>query len=238
MRKGFLLSAAAALLLACGGEDNVSPGERHLAFSVQPSTTVAGQVMTPAVQVSVRDAADNTVTSGTANITLNLLGTVARLNGQTTRPVSNGVAVFSDLRITKSFGSYFLKAFASDVNGATSTEFAVQSGPASAITIKYGDAQLTPVGTLLARPPAVLVTDELGNPVPDVSVAFEVVSGGGNGGGSPGDDGCGWYCRREELATRQLAGTQHVAGNLRDVDGVPSDFHSNGGCSPSPRPSL
>src|SRR5262245_34630137 len=130
MRKRVLLSTANAVVLACGGEDLPGPGERHLAFTVQPSTTVAGQVMTPAVQVSVEDAAGNPLTSGTAAITLTLhgstsTGSVAALNGQTTRTASNGVAVFSDLSITKPGSSYSLRATASGIDGAASTTFAV-----------------------------------------------------------------------------------------------------------------
>jgi hypothetical protein len=108
MRNALLLTAVHALLLACGGDGddnvgpdgdgdgdgNVGPGERRLAFTVQPSTITAGQVMTPAVQVSVADAAGHPVTSGTATIALTLSGSpTTTLNGQTTRPASNGVAV-------------------------------------------------------------------------------------------------------------------------------------------------
>jgi len=176
------LSVADALLLACGGDDNPGgpgPAESHLAFTVQPSATTAGHLITPAVQVTVEDAAGKPVTGGTAAVTLSLTGSVATLNGQTTRTASNGVALFSDLSTTKSFDTYFLKATAPDMNEATSLAFAVLPGPATGIAIHSGDAQVAPQRSAVFLPPSVLATDQFGNPVPGVSVAFEVASGGG-----------------------------------------------------------
>ncbi|MGH2374245.1 MAG: hypothetical protein ACRDIC_12375 [bacterium] len=198
MRIALLLIAAIALLPACGGDDiggpdggddipdpdggddNPAPdGPPFLAFTVQPALTTAGQVMRPAVQVSVKDAAGKLLTSNTAAITVSLNRSGATLNGQRTRTATNGVAVFSDFSITKADTHYFLTATAPDVSDATSTEFLVQPGPASAIAIHDGDAQVVERGGTVPQPPSVRVTDEFGNPVRNVSVAFEVASGGG-----------------------------------------------------------
>jgi len=188
MRKGFLLSVAEALLLACGTEDLPGPGgpgELHLAFTVQPSATVAGQVMTPAVQVSVQDAAGNPITSGTASVSLTLtnpLGetSTATLYGTPALSATNGVAVFNDLTIRRSGRGYVLRATATGLDAAISSGFAVLPGPAAAIAIHDGEAQEAAAGLPVPQPPSVLATDEFGNPVPDVNVVFEVASGGGS----------------------------------------------------------
>jgi hypothetical protein len=65
------------------------------------------------------------------------------------------------------------------MNEATSLAFAVLPGPATAIASHSGDAQVAPQRSAVFLPPSVLTTDQFGNPVPGVSVAFEVVSGGG-----------------------------------------------------------
>ena len=194
MRKAFLLAVVDAFLLACGGDDNPGgpgPSERHLAFTVQPSTTAAGQVITPAVEVSIEDAAGNLVTgqnpANAPGIRLSLIGPNPQmLTGYTASGVINGVAVFSSLGTTKSFDTYFLKATYVksrdtdlDVKEATSQAFAVLPGPATAIASHSGDAQVAPQRSAVFLPPSVLATDHFGNPVPGVSVAFEVVSGGG-----------------------------------------------------------
>jgi hypothetical protein len=196
MRIALLLIAAVALLLACGGDDIPGPdgGDDNpapdrpssLAFTVQPALATAGQVMRPAVQVSVKDAGGKLLTSSTASITLSLNSSGATLNGQATRTATEGVAVFSDLSITKAASHYSLSATATDLNDVTSAEFVVLPGPASAITIHNGDAQEAVAGGPVLQPPSVLATDEFGNPVRGVSVAFEVVSGGGTVDGAGG----------------------------------------------------
>lgn len=212
MRIALLLIAAVALLPACGGDDipgpdggddnpapdggddNPAPDERNfLVFTVQPSSTAAGQVMAPAVEVSVKDAAGKLLTSSTAAITLYLNTPGPRLNGQTTHTATNGVAVFSDLSITRAASSYSLSATASGeiapTNAATSTGFAILPGPATAIVIHDGDGQVVARGATVPRRPAVLVTDQYNNRVAGVSVAFEVVSGGGTVDGAQATTG-------------------------------------------------
>jgi plastocyanin len=139
------------------------------------------------VEVGVKNAAGDPFTTATADITLILIGSGiippgATLNGHTTRPATNGVAVFSDLSITKAASGYFLTATASSgeiAPASASTAFAVLPGPATAIAMHAGNGQAAAAGRPVLQPPSVVATDEFGNPVPGVSVAFEVASGGG-----------------------------------------------------------
>ena len=189
MRIALACIAAVALLPACDGEDIPGPNDGApdprpdtpalLSFSVQPTSITAGQLITPPVQVSVTNAAGHPFTSSTAPVTLSLTSSGTTLNGQTTQVATNGVAVFSDLSITKAASIYFLRATGSNIRETTSTAFAVLPGPAAAIVIYRGDAQLVGTGGTVPQPPAVRVTDRFGNPVAGLNVAFEVTSGGG-----------------------------------------------------------
>jgi len=56
----------------------------------------------------------------------------------------------------------------------------VSANTATTIALKVGDGQSATVGTAVAIPPSVLVTDTYGNPVSGVPVTFAVTSGGGS----------------------------------------------------------
>ncbi|MGA2501118.1 MAG: FKBP-type peptidyl-prolyl cis-trans isomerase, partial [Tepidisphaeraceae bacterium] len=82
-----------------------------LAFVQQPTTTVAGQPITPAVTVDVLDRYGNIITSNSSKVTLSL-GThpaSATLSGTRTVAASSGAAAFSTLSLNKA-GTYTLKA--------------------------------------------------------------------------------------------------------------------------------
>src|SRR5207245_10276141 len=54
------------------------------------------------------------------------------------------------------------------------------AGPAATLAKFAGDNQVGQVGTTLATPQTVLVTDAHGNPVPNVTVTWAAASGGGS----------------------------------------------------------
>src|SRR5439155_19634952 len=69
---GFTLtSSATGLTSATSSAFSVAPGPAaKLSFAVQPTTTSAGAAIGPAVQVSIKDAQDNVVTTATTTVTL------------------------------------------------------------------------------------------------------------------------------------------------------------------------
>jgi hypothetical protein len=104
--------ATGLCIAGCGGGDddvvilpNVPSGGVFAssgAFLVQPGNVVANQLIAPAVQFELRDAAGNRLTSYNGPVTVFLAGgeaSGARLVGTTTVQANNGVAVFSDLRV-------------------------------------------------------------------------------------------------------------------------------------------
>jgi hypothetical protein len=132
----YTLSAASSLTgitVATSTSFSVIAGAAtHLVFTEEPPTltseAMAGQSITPAVQVSLEDADGNVVTSDSSNsVTLsfayNPTGAILS-NGSVA--LSQGVATFSSLSVNLG-GTYTLSAASSvpGVNGATSTIFTV-----------------------------------------------------------------------------------------------------------------
>src|SRR5262249_5453513 len=79
---------------AISGTMDVTPAAAHrLAFGVQPSNTVAGALISPAVTVRVLDQFDNLVTGDTSNVTV-AIGTNpggGTLSGTTTVAAVGGI---------------------------------------------------------------------------------------------------------------------------------------------------
>ncbi|HYU01108.1 MAG TPA: Ig-like domain-containing protein, partial [Gemmatimonadales bacterium] len=105
----------------------------QLAVTVQPTNTAAGATLTPAVQVTARDAQGNVATdfTGTVTVALGVNPGGATLSGTTSVAAVSGVATFSTLSIDKVGTGYTLTAAAPGLSGATSTAFNVTPGSAT-----------------------------------------------------------------------------------------------------------
>jgi hypothetical protein len=146
----------------------------QVAFTVQPSRTMAGSAITPSVQVAIEDQNGNVVTSSSAPVTLALNPGSVALGGTTTVNAVNGVATFTGLTITKAGTGYTLVATSGSLTSATSAPFAVTAAAPAAIQVAAGNNQHAREHSAVAVPPSVRVTDAYGNPVPDVTVTFSV----------------------------------------------------------------
>jgi hypothetical protein len=146
----------------------------QVAFTVQPSLTMAGSAITPSVQVAIEDQNGSVVTSSSAPVTLALSPGSVALGGTTTVNAVNGVATFTGLTITKAGTGYTLLATSGSLTSATSTPFAVTAAAPAAIQVAAGNNQHAREHSAVAVPPSVRVTDAYGNPVPGVTVTFTV----------------------------------------------------------------
>ncbi|MBP9890301.1 MAG: putative Ig domain-containing protein [Planctomycetes bacterium] len=105
----------------------------RLGFVAQPSNTVAGQNIAPAITVEVQDAYGLRDTSSTASVTLaidfNAGG--ATLSGTLTQAAVAGLATFSTVSLNRSGAGYTLKASATGLQGAVSAGFSITHDVAS-----------------------------------------------------------------------------------------------------------
>jgi len=140
------------------GATGVVGNGNKLAFLVQPSNTNVRQPIAPPVQVQVRDAANNPVTSATNAITVALSSNPggATLSGTTTVNAVGGVATFSDLTLNKGGNGYTLSALSSGLVAATSSAFNVANRAPVASNDSYSTNEDTP---LSVPAPGVLAND-------------------------------------------------------------------------------
>ncbi|PYP29442.1 MAG: hypothetical protein DMD55_01505, partial [Gemmatimonadetes bacterium] len=184
----YWLTATAPATGLSGGTSNdfsiAAGAATQLAFTVQPSNAVAGRTISPAVQVSARDAQGNLVTGFVGSVTM-ALGTNpggSTLGGTTTVPAVSGVASFGNLSLDKVGTGYTLTAAAAGPTGATSNSFNVTVGAASQLVFTVQPTNTTAGATIT---PAVQVTvlDGQGNTATgftgNVTVAFGSNPGGG-----------------------------------------------------------
>lgn len=151
-----------------------------VAFVQQPSTTVAGSTITPAVTVGVYDTTGTLISSSAASITL-AIGTNpggGTLSGTLTRSAVNGIATFNDLSINKDGAGYTLAASSTGLTGAASSTFNITSGAVSASTstVSASPTSVTADGTTTSTI-TVTLKDANSNPVSGKTVTLSQASG-------------------------------------------------------------
>ena len=164
----------------------VVPGAAaQLVFTAPPSSTTATAAITPAVQVSARDAEGNLATAFTGDVTVaigaNPGGGV--LSGTQTVTAVGGVAVFSSLSIDKIGTGYTLTVAASGVTGATSGPFNITIGAAVRLAFAVQPTSTTG-GTTIAPAVQVEIQDVGGNRVTTATNAITVGIGNNPNAGS------------------------------------------------------
>src|SRR5207244_4243096 len=167
---------------------DITPGTAtQLAFTQQPSTTVAGATITPAVQVTALDPAGNPVTSFTGSVTVALGNNLggSTLSGTTTTAAVGGVATFVDLRLNKTGTGYTLTASASGFTPGTSTAFDITPGTATQLAFTVQPSN-TVAGAAISPVVQVTAFDAAGNAVPSFTGSVTVALGSNPGGSTLG----------------------------------------------------
>jgi len=157
------------------------------AMSLASGDAQTGTVNTALAQpfvVTVRDSLSNAV-SGTS-VTFRVVAGGGKFGGADTAAAATDAAgqASATLTLGPTAGANAVTAEHAGLAGSPVTFTATgMAGPATQIAVSAGDGQSATVGTAVAAPPSVLVTDALGNPVSGVSVTFAVTAGGGSGAG-------------------------------------------------------
>ena len=126
---GYRLTAAATGLTGATSTlfDITAGPAASLAFTGQPSSAIAGAVLTPAVQVSARDAYSNLATgfTGTVTVALGANPGAGTLSGTTAVDAVQGVSTFSNLSIQAAGTGYTLTASSGALTAASSASFTI-----------------------------------------------------------------------------------------------------------------
>jgi len=164
-----LTATSGGLTAATSGSFNITPAAAsQLVFTGQPTDAVASTTIQPPVQVTVKDAFGNTVTSATTSITVAIAtppppggGT---LSGTTTMSAVSGVATFANLSIDKAASGYALTANGGGLPQAISTSFAILAGTGNKLAFIVQPSNTT-VGTAISPAIQVAVQDASGNTI-------------------------------------------------------------------------
>src|SRR5690349_12838896 len=163
---------------------DIVPGTAtQLVFTVQPSNTVAGAAISPAVQVTALDGANNLVPTFTGNVTISLGSNPggSTLGGTTTVAAAGGVAIFGNLTLDKTSNGYWLTATTAGLSTATSNSFNVTAGAAT--QLDFGtEPNTTIAGHQITPAVKVRALDALGNVVPTFSGIVGIALGNNPGG--------------------------------------------------------
>src|SRR5207249_4709116 len=184
---GYTLAATAGGLgTAPSPAFNVTAGAAtQLVFTVEPSATVAGAAIAPAVQVTAQDALGNTDPSFTGQVTVALGANPGNgaLSGTTTGPAVAGVTTFPGLSIDRAAAGYTLTAGATGLTVATSVAFTVSAGAATQLVFSVQPTSAT-AGSVIT--PAVQLTaqDAQGNTVTGFTGNVTVALGANPGSGT------------------------------------------------------
>ena len=130
------LITSAVALSACFGDEPFGPDmppPAGLVFMVQPTATVTGAGITPALEVAIHDAEGNLVTTAADLVTIALTGGPdgSALSGTLEVAPVDGIATLRDLSINQPGTGYMLTASAAGFTAATTQPFNVYVGPSA-----------------------------------------------------------------------------------------------------------
>lgn len=140
-----LIASSGALTRDTSDTFTISPSTpTQLAFVQQPTNSVTGQPITPAITVQLRDAFGNNVPQSGDSITVTLSTGTGTLSGTTARVTDVvGIATFNDLSIN-AVGSKRLTASRAGLTNAVSNLFTVNPAPSTLVSDDFNAFQLNP----------------------------------------------------------------------------------------------
>jgi len=157
----------------------------HVVFGVQPSNTVAGAAISPAVTVQVLDQFNNLVITDTSNVSVAIGANPggSTLGGTTTVAAVGGIATFNTLSLDKVGAGYTSTGGDGSLGGATSSTFNIT--PAAANHLLFGvQPSNTVAGVAISPAVTVQVLDPFNNLVTGDTSNVTIAIGANPGGGT------------------------------------------------------
>ena len=142
---GYTLTAATSGLTGATSNGFDIGAASQLAFSIPPASAVAGDPLSPAVQVEIRNASGQLITTARDAVTIAFANNAGggTLSGTKTVNAINGIASFTGVWINKSATGYTLSASSGTLTAATSPAFNITPGAAAKLDFnpQPGNAQ-------------------------------------------------------------------------------------------------
>ncbi len=203
-----------------------------LSIVTQPAPSgVSGVPLERQPVLQLLDADANPAARAGVVVTVQIATGGGELDG-TTNVASDaaGVVTFTDLAIRGSPGIRTLIFAADAFASVASAPIAVGVGAPASIAVAAGDGQSATVNTAVATPPAVVIRDGDGNPVPGIPVTFAVTSGGGSVSGATAATGADGVATVGGWTLGTAAGTNTLAAEVEglELEGSPAAFTAVG----------
>ncbi|HET9295226.1 MAG TPA: Ig-like domain-containing protein [Gemmatimonadales bacterium] len=218
-----LLTAAIALMGACGSDNGPNASRSIEMQSGDDQTGAVGEELAPLV-VRVLDAND----APEANVEV----TWAVVSGggsiiPTTVLTDGGGLASATFTLGPDAGNQQARASAAEADGSpVSFHATAMAGPATQMMKSGGDGQTGIAGSPLAQPYSAVIRDAFDNPVAGVEVAWAVTSGGGSVS-SPTSTSDAAGIARVTHTLGAAAGPQTVTATVEGLTGSPLTFSSN-----------
>jgi hypothetical protein len=217
-----------SLLLACGGEDLVLPedGEPATIAIVQGNEQIGrvGEPLAEPIVARVTDSRGRPVTDVPVALTL-ADGAGGEITPSDTRTGRDGTATFQVVlgtRVGLVEGAVAITTSQGVPTVQAPLRVTAVSADAAGISLVSGDGQSAPAGSRLERPLVVQVTDAFGNPIPNVTVVWEVEGGGSVSEERVPTDGEGRATVERTLGPN--AGAQQTRASASGLVGSPVTF--------------
>jgi len=191
-------------------------------------SAAAGTAVAVAPAVLVTDAGGNPVGGVSVTFAVGTGGGSLTGGSQTTNASGIATAGSWTLGTTAGAANNTLQATASGVGGSVTFTASALAGAATQIAMSAGNGQSATVGTAVGTKPAVLVTDQFGNPVTGVSVTFAVGGGGGSLTGGSQTTNASGLATVGSWTLGTTAGANTLTATSIGLTGSPVSFSATG----------
>lgn len=179
-----LSASSSGLVSATSASFTITAGPAsRLEFTQQPTNTVAGASISPAVTIQVKDAQGNNVRTSGVSVSIALTSGTGTLTGTLVQPTdANGLATFGNL-ILNLVGAKNLTPSSAGLTSLASNEFTITPGAANKLAFTTSPGGGT-AGTAFTVQPVVTLQDAFGNSVSGVAqtVTLAIQNNAGPGG--------------------------------------------------------